>query len=92
MNIGISHSKLLAKMASDFRKPDCVHTLYREEIPGKMWPLPVSDLFFVGPATAKKLFSMGLSTIGDLAAACPRCWHLPPPTRAMGTAPPRPST
>lgn len=69
VNIGISHSKLLAKMASDFRKPDCVHTLYREEIPGKMWPLPVSDLFFVGPATAKKLFSMGLSTIGDLAAA-----------------------
>ncbi len=71
VNIGISHSKLLAKMASDFRKPDCVHTLYREEIPGKMWPLPVSDLFFVGPATAKKLFSMGLSTIGDLAAADP---------------------
>ena len=69
VNIGISHSKLLAKMASDFRKPDCVHTLYREEIPGKMWPLPMSDLFFVGPATAKKLFSMGLSTIGDLAAA-----------------------
>lgn len=69
VNIGISHSRLLAKMASDFRKPDRVHTLYRQEIPEKMWPLPVSDLFFVGPATAKKLFSMGLSTIGDLAAA-----------------------
>ncbi len=71
VNIGISHSRLLAKMASDFRKPDRVHTLYRQEIPEKMWPLPVSDLFFVGPATAKKLFSMGLSTIGDLAAADP---------------------
>ena len=68
VNIGISHSRLLAKMASDVRKPNRVHTLYRQEIPEKMWPLPVSDLFFVGPATAKKLFSMGLSTIGDLAA------------------------
>lgn len=71
VNIGISDNKLLAKMASDFRKPDLVHTLYREEIPGKMWPLPVSDLFFVGPATAKKLASMGLASIGDIAGADP---------------------
>lgn len=71
VNIGISDNKLLAKMASDFRKPDLVHTLYREEIPGKMWPLPVSDLFFVGPATAKKLASMGLVSIGDVADADP---------------------
>ena len=71
VNIGISDSKLLAKMASDFRKPDLVHTLYREEIREKMWPLPVSDLFFVGRATAKKLASMGLATIGDIAGADP---------------------
>ncbi len=71
VNIGISDNKLLAKMASDFDKPDRIHTLYQTEIPGKMWPLPVSDLFFVGRATAKKLFSMGLTTIGDLAAADP---------------------
>ncbi len=71
VNIGISDNKLLAKMASDFRKPDLVHTLYRKEIPGKMWPLPLSDLFFVGRATAKKLFSMGLATIGDIAGADP---------------------
>lgn len=71
VNIGISDNKLLAKMASDFDKPDLVHTLYREEIPRKLWPLPVSDLFFVGRATAKKLFSIGLTTIGDLAAADP---------------------
>ena len=71
VNIGISDNKLLAKMASDFRKPDLVHTLYREEIPGKMWPLPVSDLFFVGRATAKKLASMGLVSIGDIAGADP---------------------
>ena len=67
VNIGISCNKLLAKMASDFKKPDYVHTLFPEEIQNKMWRLPVSDLFFVGGATAKKLHSMGIHTIGDLA-------------------------
>lgn len=71
VNIGISSNKLLAKMASDFKKPDRVHTLFPEEIGWKMWPLPVTDLFFVGRATAKKLFSMGIRTIGDLAASDP---------------------
>ncbi len=71
VNIGISSNKLLAKMASDFRKPDRVHTLYPEEISQKMWPLPVSELFFVGRATAKKLFGLGVRTIGELAAADP---------------------
>ena len=71
VNIGISHNKLLAKMASDFEKPDRVHTLYPEEIREKMWPLAVSDLFFVGRATTKKLFSIGIKTIGDLANTDP---------------------
>lgn len=71
VNIGVSENKLLAKMASDFQKPDRVHTLYRREIKQKMWPLPVSDLFFVGRATAEKLFSLGIRTIGQLAAADP---------------------
>ncbi len=71
VNVGVSSNKLLAKMASDFRKPDRVHTLYPEEIRQKMWPLPVSELFFVGRATTKKLFSMGIKTIGELAAADP---------------------
>lgn len=71
VNVGISSNKLLAKMASDFKKPDRVHTLYSEEIQDKMWPLPVSDLFFVGRATTQKLFSMGIRTIGELAAADP---------------------
>ncbi len=71
VNVGVSTNKLLAKMASDFKKPDLVHTLYPEEIQEKMWPLPVSDLFFVGRATTKKLFSMGIRTIGELAAADP---------------------
>lgn len=71
VNIGISTSKLLAKMASDFQKPDRIHTLYPEEIKEKMWPLPISDLFFVGRATAAKLLSVGIRTIGELAGADP---------------------
>lgn len=67
VNIGISENKLLAKMASDFQKPDMTHTLWKNEIETKMWPLPVSDLFFVGRATAAKLNKMGISTIGELA-------------------------
>ena len=71
VNIGISENKLLAKMASDFRKPDRVHTLWREEIQEKMWPLTVSDLFFVGRATAARLSRLGIRTIGELAQTDP---------------------
>ena len=71
VNVGVSGNKLLAKMASDFKKPDMVHTLYPEEIQSKMWPLPVSELLFVGRATAKKLFAVGIKTIGELATADP---------------------
>jgi DNA polymerase IV len=67
VNVGISNNKLLAKMASDFRKPDMVHTLYPEEIATKMWPLPVGELFFVGKSTVKKLNTLGIYTIGELA-------------------------
>ncbi len=69
VNVGIGNCKLLAKMASDFEKPDKVHTLYRYEIPMKMWPLPVGDLFSVGHSTAEKLERAGIKTIGDLAKA-----------------------
>ena len=55
---------LLSKMAGDFSKPDKVHTLFPEEVERKIWPLPVSELFFVGRATTKKLFSLGIRTIG----------------------------
>lgn len=71
VNIGVSENKLLAKMAGDFQKPDRTHTLWKNEIEKKMWPLPVSDLFFVGRATARKLFALGIRTIGDLAKADP---------------------
>ena len=67
VNIGISTNKLLAKMASDFEKPDKVHTLFPDEIPIKMWPLPVRDLLFLGKASEKKLTEAGIHTIGDMA-------------------------
>ena len=69
VNVGISTNKLLAKMASDFEKPNKVHTLYPEEVPQKMWPLPVRDLLFLGKASEKKLIQNGIRTIGDLARA-----------------------
>ena len=67
VNVGVAPNKLLAKMASDFEKPDKVHTLYKEEIPTKMWTLPVSDLFMVGRKSLPKLQKIGINTIGDLA-------------------------
>lgn len=67
VNIGISSNKLLAKMASDFKKPNLVHTLFPEEIEKKMWKLPVEELFYVGHATKKKLHTLGIHTIGQLA-------------------------
>lgn len=67
VNIGISSNRLLAKMASDFSKPDKVHTLFPEEIQDKMWPLPVEDLFYVGKSTADRLHTLGIHTIGDIA-------------------------
>ena len=68
VNVGISTNKLLAKMASDFEKPDKVHTLFPEEIPVKMWPLPIRDLLFLGKASEKKLQDFGIRTIGELAS------------------------
>lgn len=69
VNIGVSCNKILAKMASDFRKPNMVHTLYPSEIERKMWYLPVRELFFCGAATEKKLRMLGITTIGELANA-----------------------
>ena len=67
VNVGIGTNKLLAKMASDFEKPDKVHTLFPSEIPEKMWPLPVRDLLFLGKASEQKLLRAGIKTIGDMA-------------------------
>lgn len=67
VNVGISTNKILAKMASDFKKPNLVHTLFPNEIEKKLWKLPVEELFYVGHATKKKLHALGINTIGELA-------------------------
>lgn len=67
VNIGISENKLLAKMASDFEKPNKIHELFKSDLPKKFWPLPIGELFFVGRKTEAKLLSRGIRTIGDLA-------------------------
>ncbi|MBR5047321.1 MAG: DNA polymerase IV [Eubacterium sp.] len=69
VNIGISDKKVLAKMASDFEKPNKVHTLYSGEIREKLWPLPIGTLYMCGRKSAEKLEQIGIRTIGDLAAA-----------------------
>ena len=67
VNVGVGDNKLLAKMASDFTKPDKVHTLFTSEIKDKMWPLNVNDLFMIGKASSKKLHELNINTIGELA-------------------------
>ena len=67
VNVGIGSNKLLAKMASDFEKPDKVHTLWENEVQEKMWPLGVRDLLWVGKKTEERLTAYGINTIGQLA-------------------------
>lgn len=75
VNIGVSCNKLLAKMASDFKKPNRVHTLFPNELEKKFWGLPVSDLFFVGRKTEEKLKKLGITTIGGIAKADRKLLH-----------------
>lgn len=69
VSIGVSFDKIYAKLGSDYQKPDAVTDMGREEFQKKAWPLPVSDLLYVGPATKRKLAKIGIFTIGDLAEA-----------------------
>ena len=71
VNIGISDKKVLAKMASDFKKPNLTHTLYSYEIQDKMWPLPISSLFMCGRSSSETLRKLEIMTIGDLAKCDP---------------------
>jgi len=72
VNIGLSDNKILAKMASDFEKPDKIHTLYKEEVQEKIWHFPIEELFMVGKKSAEKLRSIGITKIGELATANPK--------------------
>ncbi len=76
VNIGISTNRLLAKMASDFEKPNKVHTLFPEEISVKMWPLPVSELYMAGRSSVEILQKLEIRTIGELAKADPELLEL----------------
>ena len=67
VSVGVSFNKIFAKLGSDYKKPDAITTMNKDEYKEKAWPLPVSDLLYVGSATNKKLYSMGILTIGDLA-------------------------
>lgn len=72
VNVGISSNRLLAKMASDFKKPNLVHTLFPHEIKEKMWSLPISELYMAGRASVKTLNMLGINTIGELATTPPK--------------------
>ena len=67
VSVGVSFNKIFAKLGSDYKKPDAITTMYKDEFKAKAWPLPVSDLLYVGSATNKKLQGMGIKTIGGLA-------------------------
>jgi len=70
-SIGITPNKLLSKLASELQKPDGLTLLRTEDIPARIWPLPVAALNGVGPKAAERLRAMGLDTLGALAAADP---------------------
>lgn len=67
VNVGVSDDKILAKIASDFEKPDKIHTLFKSEIEDKLWNLPINEMFLVGKKSVPKLNKMGIKTVGDLA-------------------------
>ncbi|HAT81945.1 DNA polymerase IV [uncultured Eubacterium sp.] len=69
LSAGVSFNKIFAKMGSEYRKPDATTVISRENYQAVLWPLPVSDFFFVGRATASRLSGIGIETIGDLAEA-----------------------
>lgn len=69
LSVGVSFNKIFAKMGSDYKKPDATTVISRDNFRELIWPMPVSEMFFVGRATATKLNNFGIHTIGDLAHA-----------------------
>ncbi len=74
VSVGVSFNKIFAKLGSDYKKPDAITTMYEDEFQRKAWCLPVSDLLYVGNATNKKLYSMGIRTIEIWQNLMKRCW------------------
>ena len=71
VSVGVSFNKIFAKMGSDYKKPDAVTVITRENFRELLWGLPVGDLIFVGRSTVKKFWYMQIRTVGDLARADP---------------------
>ena len=71
LSAGVSFNKIFAKMGSEYKKPDATTIITRENYREILWPLPAGEMFFVGKATAQKLSSAGINTIGDIAMANP---------------------
>lgn len=71
VSIGVSYNKIFAKLGSDMKKPDAITEITKANFKEKVWPLPASDMIYVGPATTRKLASYGVTTIGELAALNP---------------------
>ena len=69
ISVGVSFNKVFAKLGSDYKKPDATTIFFREDMPTRIWPMPVTDLLFVGRASGRRLASRGIHTIGDLAQA-----------------------
>lgn len=75
VSIGVSFNKIYAKLGSDYKKPDAITTMYRDEFQRKAWVLPASDLLYVGRSTSAKLQKLGIRTIGDLARTDEKILH-----------------
>ncbi len=71
VSIGVSFNKMFAKMGSDYKKPDAITVISRENFRQIVYPMPVGAMMYVGARTARELSLMGIRTIGDLAAASP---------------------
>lgn len=76
VSVGVSWNKVFAKLGSDYRKPDAVTVISRSNFREIVWPLPVEDLLYVGPATSTRLRGAGIKSIGELARADPEMLHL----------------
>lgn len=71
VSIGVSFNKIFAKLGSDYKKPDAITDIMPDNFKSLVWPLPASDLLYVGKATSRKLTSIGITTIGGI-AKCPK--------------------
>ena len=75
VSIGVSWNKIFAKLGSDYKKPDAITEISKKNYRDIVFPLPASDLLYVGPATTKKLARYGIRTIGQLAETDPEFLH-----------------